>query len=130
MRSIGSVPHPESPIGRASKHMRILVIDSDRDLARSLKNLLEEAGAEVVCLSDAWELVPLLDSQHFDLIIGDDLSLLLARELAPSTRRCLLTENRWEWSEAQIEALEVEHVFDKPMDASRLLRALKLISDS
>jgi hypothetical protein len=110
--------------------MRILVIDSNRDLARALVTLLEEAGAEASCLSAAWELVPLLDSQHFDLIIGDDLSLLLARELAPSTRRGLLAENRWEWSDAQLEVLEVAHVFDKQWEGTRLLRELKLISDS
>lgn len=110
--------------------MRILVIDADRDLARSLGTLLEEAGAEAVCLSDAWELAPLLDSRHFDVIIGDDLSLLLARELTPSSRRCLLTRDRSEWSEAQLEELEVDHVFDKPWDGSRLLRELRLMSDS
>lgn len=110
--------------------MRILVIDSDRDLARSLGALLEEAGAEAVCLTDAWELVPLLDTQHFDMVIGDDLTLLLAKELAPSSSRALLTTNRWEWTDTQIEALEVEHVFEKPLDPGRLLRELGLIRDS
>ena len=110
--------------------MLVLVIDGDRDLARSLGTLLEEAGAETVCLSDAWELAPLLDARHFDVIIGDDLSLLLAKELTPSSRRCLLTSERGEWTEAQLEALEVDHVFDKPWDGSRLLRELRLMSDA
>ena len=110
--------------------MRILVIDADGEEARSLASVLEDAGAETLCLSDAWQLVPLLDSQHFDVVIGDDLSLLLAKELAPTSKRCLSTGTRWEWTEAQIEALEVEHVFDKPWDVGRLLRDLKLITDS
>lgn len=110
--------------------MRILVVDADGEEARSLAAVLDEAGAQTVCLSDAWELAPLLDSQHFDVVIGDDLSLLLAKELTPTSRRCLLTATRWAWTEAQIDALEVEHVFDKPWDAGRLLRELKLITDS
>lgn len=110
--------------------MLVLVIEADRDLARTLGNLLEEAGAEVVCLSDAWQLVSLLDSHHFEVIIGDDLSLLLAKELAPSSMRCLLTSERGEWTEAQLEHLDVAHVFEKPWDGSRLLRELRLMSDA
>ncbi|MDP2275911.1 MAG: response regulator [Archangium sp.] len=109
--------------------MRILVIDAEGEEARSLATLLEEAGAETCCLSDGWELVSLLDSQHFDVVIGDDLSMIIAKELAPTSLRCMSTSARWEWTEAQIEALEVEHVFDKPWDAGRLLRKLKLITD-
>jgi DNA-binding response OmpR family regulator len=110
--------------------MLVLVIETDRDLARTLGTLLEEAGAEVVCLSDAWELVPLIDSRHFDVIIGDDLSLLIAKEITPSSQRCLLTSDRSEWTESQLEVLDVEHVFEKPWDGSRLLRELRLMSDA
>lgn len=107
--------------------MRILVVDEDRHVARALERVLQRAGAEVVVLCNLLEMAALVDSQPFDVLIGEELAVMVLKELAPSTRRGLLTGDLHEWTAEQLEALGVEFVVEKPWDSERLLRDLKLV---
>lgn len=106
--------------------MRVLVIDEERLVALALARVLTDAGAEVVALTDVWEFAALLDSQRFDVVIGEDLAVMLAKDLAPASRRFLLTASPEEWTQTQLSALGVEWVVKKPWSADQLLRALAL----
>ena len=89
---------------------------------------MKGAGAEVVVLSDVWEMVAVVDSQTFEVLIGEDLAVMLLKELAPNTRRGLLTGDPHEWTAAQLKVLGVEFVVEKPWNSEQLLRDLNLVS--
>ena len=108
--------------------MRVLVIDEERAVGQALARVLKGAGAQTVVLTNLWEFAALLDSQSFEVVIGEDLAIMLVKELAPASRRFLLTDSREEWTEAQLVALGVELVVEKPWDNDQLLRALGLVA--
>ncbi len=109
--------------------MRIVVIDEEGAVVDELAVLLAAPGAEVVRLTDLWELVALLDSHHFDCLIGDDLAVMLVKELAPATRRALITNSRAAWTRHQLEVLGVELIVEKPLDRPTIQRELKAFID-
>ncbi len=106
--------------------MRVLVIDEERAVSEALAAVLEGRGAKVVVLTNLWEFAALLDSQPFELIIGEELAIMLAKELAPASRRVLLTSSSAEWTDDQLAQLGVEQLVEKPWDEDQLLRALGL----
>jgi DNA-binding response OmpR family regulator len=105
--------------------MRILVINEDQKTVDALGTALSAWSVEVVGLTDLWQLIALLDSHHFDWVIGDDVAIMLFKGLSPVTRRCLLTASRAEWTSQQLEVLGVEVIIDTPLERAALLMELK-----
>ncbi len=50
---------------------RILLVDDDRSVLKSFRYLLRMRNHEVVTASDGAEALPLLESNHFDLMVTD-----------------------------------------------------------
>lgn len=109
--------------------MRVLVIDEDQATVDALAAALKSWSVEVVALTDLWELIALLDSHHFDWVIGDDVAIMLFKGLSPATRRCLLTASAAEWTSHQLEVLGIEVTIEKPWERAALLRELKRMLD-
>lgn len=68
----GDVYSPDSCINVLSKHLfHILLIDDDSIQLNMVKMLLEKRGYNVTATLDPKQVIPLLGSNHFDLLITD-----------------------------------------------------------
>ena len=67
--------------------MRILLAAPDRDLLECYRKILEEPFGEVVTAFDGTQIPPLLQAEHFDLVLFDD-------EIPRTDRRTLLRRIR------------------------------------
>ena len=63
-------PAPPRP-AVALDRLRILVVDDDRDTLEVMKQLLEQAGAEVVAAGSAAEALSVLEEQVPDVLVSD-----------------------------------------------------------
>ncbi len=106
--------------------LRVLVLDDGEVPTAGLCEALRRAGADVVRILDLFEVPLLLDSNHFDVLLGHEVFLLLAREMKLSSRRCLLAARPEEWTQAQLEFIGASAVITDATEAGELLRAVGL----
>ncbi len=104
--------------------MRVLMLDDGEVATSGLVERLRAFGAHVVVLRDFFEVPSLLDSQHFEVLVGHELLLVLALDLKLSSRRCLLTSTPDDWSPLQLAALQVHAVIGQDTAGDELLEAL------
>ena len=113
--------------------VRILVVDDQPEVARTLRRLLERAGAEVVLLEDSSALEPALDAP-FDAVISDlmmpqvnGVAVLVRVKLRqPAARRFLMTATPHLLSATDRATLGDVVLFDKPWNDAVVLAALGL----
>jgi DNA-binding NtrC family response regulator len=87
--------------------MRILLVEDDLMLARSICSLLEESGAEIIHKADAASAKAALAEGEFALVVSDytlgqgengDAVLIAAKTQQPLTRRLMMSgSNSAEW---------------------------------
>lgn len=118
---------------------RVLVVEDEVAVARSLERILRRCGVEVVVLHDP------IDAAHFERVLhaeapsvvlsdyllqsaidGVDV-LSVAKRALPSARRCLLSGSLFLVSPARRDALEPCTFLDKPWDSGDLCRQLGLV---
>lgn len=102
-------------------NLRVLVVDEDEPSVRAMERTLAVAALELTATSDVWELAPMLSERTFDVVIGDLLTVLLARHLVPTARCLLLTGVPDEVSPSQLTALGISGVIEKPWSDQRVL---------
>lgn len=79
--------------------LRILLAEDEEAMRGYLGRALEKAGYEVVCVDRGTDAVPLLESQHFDLLLSDIVmpemdGIELAQrcnEISPATKVMFIT---------------------------------------
>lgn len=102
--------------------VRVLLLDDVDMSTQALKTWLQREGAHVVTLRDFFEVPPLLDSQPFDLLIGHEVFLMVAREMASVGKRVLLTDRPEDWSVQVLELLGVSAVLTSESDEDDVRR--------
>lgn len=117
------------------KRPRILVVD-DHDAGRkSLARLLDAQGYDVVAVNDgASALAQLQGSARFDHVLTDlrlpDLDgrdvVHAARQLVPLPGIYLITG--WDLEPAEIERLNIDSVFQKPLNVHEIVARLQEVS--
>ncbi|MGV3622005.1 MAG: hypothetical protein ACO1OB_14380 [Archangium sp.] len=107
------------------EQLRVLLLDDGEMSTESLKSWLDEFGAHVITSRDFFEVPPLLDSQSFDVLIGHEVFLLVAKETNAPGARVLLTSHIDEWPEEKLAVLEVHGVMTP---ATRRDEVLALLS--
>lgn len=129
-------PHPEAaPAGRDLAGLRVLVVDDDLGVCRSLRDLLVAEGCEVITASDGRRALDLLETTSVDLIISDvvmpdvdgyDLFMEVKRRW--NTPVILMTGYYFDRDHvikrSRLEGLQ-SVVFKKPVDPARLKAAIR-----
>jgi signal transduction histidine kinase/ActR/RegA family two-component response regulator len=120
----------ESPLERL--HLRVLMVEDNRDVAMATRELLEGAGCKVVHASQPDEAMEVLErDQRFDLVLTDIVmpggmdGLQLQAELGklyPKLPVVLMTGYAEKLGEAEAKNLVV---LPKPFDATLLVRTLR-----
>ena len=113
---------------------RVLVVDDELMVARSLERWLTRRGVEVVVLTDVTEFELVFTREAPTLVICDYLMpgmngvavLTLARRLAPEVRRCLLSASQPSVTAAQRASIEPCLFIDKPWDSATFAKQLGL----
>ncbi len=123
-----------------SSNKRILILDDDQALLRSLQIILEDKGYEVLTFSNPVQgcdfirnRAPLIDElpdivlldYAMPLLRGDEVLLLLHRVLESSCRIFLISAHTDIVSELDLDKLGVEAFFAKPLDMDQLLACLQ-----
>lgn len=106
--------------------LRVLVFDDGEVPTEWLCAVLQHGGADVVRLVNLFEAHRVLDSQHFDVVVGHEILLLLAGELKLTSRRCLLAATPAEWTPPQLDVLGASAVISAESDAAAVLWAVGL----
>ena len=107
-----------------SEELRVLLLDDGEMSTELLKLWLDDARAHVITLRDFFEVPPLLDSQSFDLLIGHEVFLLVAKETNAPGARVLLTSHVDEWPPEKLEVLGVRAVFTPETREDEVLKLL------
>lgn len=120
------------------KHKRILVIDDDPLVRRSLQSLLHQSGYSVECAASGLEGLEKLPEGHFDLVMTDiRMPEMDGFSVLRAIREYCLTENRPPFAEVVLtgfndihalesaESLGIRHFVLKPFDADELLDELE-----
>lgn len=107
-----------------SEELRVLLLDDGEMCTEALKTWLDTARAHVITSRDFFEVPPLLDSQAFDLLIGHEVFLLVAKETNAPGARVLLTSHVDEWPPEKLEVLGVRAVFTPDTRAEEVLTLL------
>jgi two-component system, OmpR family, response regulator len=125
---------PEHPRGKVAdgKSQSVLVVDDDRELRESIRNLLIVSGFHALPARDGLEALKALDRQHVDALIVDLMmprldGVGLVRALVARPRRprvVILITAYFEVTRGSM-GLEVSRVFLKPFDPLELLLHLR-----
>lgn len=113
---------------------RVLVVDDEIPVARSLERWLKRQGAEVFVVNDPYEFEAAVERSAPQLIICDYFMpgrngvqvLGLAKQLAPQARRCLLSGSLFLLSPDDRQAIEPCLFMDKPWSSEQFAVALGL----
>ncbi|MFZ5444671.1 MAG: hypothetical protein ACOZQL_32050 [Myxococcota bacterium] len=102
-------------------NLRVLVVDDDEASVRAMERTLNKLdGLEVTASADLWALTELLSTRTFEVVLGDLLTVLVARNLAPTARCYLVTDQPDEVGAAQLDALGILGVIEKPWSDRRV----------
>lgn len=106
------------------EELRVLLLDDGEMSTEALREWLEDARTHVITLRDFFEVPPLLDSQGFDVLIGHEVFLLVAKETNAPGARVLLTSHVDEWPPEKLEVLGVRAVLTPETTEEEVLRLL------
>ncbi len=113
----------------------VLVVDDDLPVARALERWLKRIGVKVTLLGKVAEFEQVLVREQPSLIICDYLMpvidgitlLTIARRVAPSARRCLLSGSLGLVTQAQRASIEPCVFLEKPWEPATLADQLGLV---
>jgi CheY-like chemotaxis protein len=125
----------KSQLDERLKGLRILVVDDDRGICFSLKEILESSGCVVEVAHDGLEALARIDSSHFDLMLSDVVMpnmdghelYLQVQSQHPDLPVLMMTAFHYDKDhiikQSRMKGLEGV-IFKKPVDPARLREAI------
>jgi PAS domain S-box-containing protein len=125
----------KSQLDERLKGLRILVVDDDRGICFSLKEILESSGCVVEVAHDGLEALARIDSSHFDLMLSDVVMpnmdghelYLQVQSQQPDLPVLMMTAFHYDKDhiikQSRMKGLEGV-IFKKPVDPARLREAI------
>jgi len=112
---------------------RVLVVEDNESMRRTLSTVLERAGFDVVAVAQFHRALELIEDELFDTLVtdldlpgGTGLDLVLtANDLRPKMRSVLMTGYSCSAIKKQAGELSLLQYFEKPFDPFELVRALE-----